>query len=109
MSTVANTNGSPSAAAASADRPVRIELTVLEAEALRAWLNKPAKDGSIALDDEHVKTATMKLGTALDLVEAIGTVRKELQEAGLSVDGLSDEQIVGLGSRISRTGLHRLS
>jgi hypothetical protein len=108
-STVANENGSAGAAAAPGDRPVRIELSVSEAEALRAWLNKPAKDGTIALDDNNVKSAAMKLGTALDLVEAIGTVRAELQEAGLDTDQLTDEQIVELGSRISRTGLHRIS
>jgi hypothetical protein len=113
MSTVADKNGSvPAPAPApspSSDRPVRVDLSIVEAEALRAWLNKPAADGTIALDDEHVKTSAMRLGTALDLIEAIGTVRQELQDAGLAVDGLSDEQVAALGSRISRTGLHRLS
>jgi hypothetical protein len=109
MSTVAQENGAKASAAPAVDRPVNVELNVAEAEALRAWLNKPAADGTIALDDNHVKSAAMKLGSALDLVEAIGTVRKELQDAGLEIETLSDEQIVELGARISRTGLHRLS
>jgi hypothetical protein len=97
------------AVAAEPERTIDVELSVAEAEALRAWLMKPAADGSTALDDSLVKAATSKLGTALDKVQAVVTVRKELEEAGFETDGLTDEQIADLGSRISQTALHRLA
>src|SRR5687767_7275731 len=45
-----------------------LELTLAEAEAVRTWLLKPAADGSAAIDDEHAKSAMVKLGAKLDYV-----------------------------------------
>jgi len=96
-------------AGADPSRLVAVQMSVDEAEALRAWLMKPAADGTTALDDDLVKAATTKLGSALEKVQAVVTVRKELEEAGFKTTGLSDEQIAELGTRISQTALHRLS
>jgi mono/diheme cytochrome c family protein len=109
MSTVEETSSNGTPTAVEPDQPVGVELSVAEAEALRAWLMKPAADGTTALDDSLVKAATGKLSTALDKVQAVVTVRRELEEAGFQTDGLTDEQIAALGSRISQTALHRLS
>jgi hypothetical protein len=108
MSTVEKTS-SNGAVAGDSEQLVGVQLSVAEAEALRAWLLKPAADGTTALDDSLVKAATSKLGTALDKIQAIATVRRELEEAGFKADGLTDQQIADLGSRISQTALHRLS
>ena len=39
-----------------------LELSLDEGEALKAWLLKPAADGSAAIDDEHAKSVMVKLG-----------------------------------------------
>lgn len=111
MSTAEDTNGSLETAALAVDpeRIVALQLSVTEAEALRAWLMKPAADGSTALDDGYVSAVTARLGTALDKVQAVANVRRELEEAGFQTDRLSDEQIADLGSRISQSALHRLA
>src|SRR5271170_4714289 len=68
-----------------------LDLALSEAEALRTWLLKPAKDGTTSLDDPLVSHALAKLGTAIDTVLATVNVRHELQQAGLAVEHLSDE------------------
>jgi hypothetical protein len=84
------------------DSALTIELPLSEAEALRTWLLKPAQDGTTSLDDPLVSRALTKLGTAIDTVLATVNVRRELQQAGLAVDHLSDEQVCELGRRVAQ-------
>jgi hypothetical protein len=93
-----------------ADRPVdepvpeptiEIDLPLSESEALRAWLLKPAKDGTTSLDDPLVSRVLAKLGREIDAVLATVNVRRELEDAGVAVDHLSDEQMRGLARRVA--------
>jgi len=77
-----------------------LDLTLSEAEALRAWLLKPAQDGTTSLDDPLVSRALTKLGMLVDAMLSTVNVRHELQQAGLVVDHLSDEQVCELGRRV---------
>jgi hypothetical protein len=79
-----------------------LELPLSEAEALRTWLLKPAQDGTTSLDDPLVSRALTKLGTAVETVLATVNVRHELQQAGLTIDHLSDEQVCELGRRVAQ-------
>jgi hypothetical protein len=100
------TNGRPAPAA---DQALEFQLTVPEAQALKAWLVKPAGDGSSALDDESLKAVMLKLSGALDYIEGVAKVRHELEQAGFPTDKLSDEQVAQLGHRISSAPLHRVA
>ena len=82
------------------ERTLTLELALSEAEALRTWLLKPAKDGTTALDDPLVSHALAKLGTAIDAILTTVNVRHELQQAGLAVEHLTDEQVSELGRRV---------
>jgi hypothetical protein len=82
------------------ERALTLDLTLSEAKALRTWLLKPAKDGTTSLDDQLVSRTLAKLGTAIDTVLATVNVRHELQQAGLAIDHLSDEQVCELGRRV---------
>jgi hypothetical protein len=89
---------------------ISLELSLVEANALRAWLLKPAADGSTALDDALVNAALKKLGGGIDRVEAVAEVRKELEDAGFDTAGLDDHQVADLARRIgqaSQRGLLR--
>jgi hypothetical protein len=79
-----------------------LDLALSEAEALRTWLLKPAQDGTTSLDDPLVSRALTKLGTAIDTVLATVNVRRELRQAGLAIDHLSDEQVCDLGRRVAQ-------
>ena len=79
-----------------------LDFALNEAEALRTWLLKPAKDGTTSLDDPLVSRALAKLGTAIDTVLATQNVRHELQQAGLAIDHLTDEQVCELGRRVAQ-------
>jgi hypothetical protein len=79
-----------------------LDLALSEAEALRTWLLKPARDGTTSLDDPLVSRALTKLSMAVDTVLATVNVRRELQQAGLVVDHLSDEQVCELGRRVAQ-------
>lgn len=87
---------------------VSLELPVDEAQALRAWLLKPTSDGGVAIEDNLVKPAMVKLGGALDRIAAIASVRGELEDAGFDTAPIADDRILELGRRISETSLHRL-
>jgi hypothetical protein len=87
---------------------VRLELTLSEAGALRAWLLKPAADGTTALDDALVNTAMKKLSGALDRLEAVANVRRELEDAGFPTGDLDDEQVAELGRRIGQVSQRAL-
>ena len=80
---------------------ISLELGLGESEALRAWLLKPAKDGTTSLDDPLVSRTLTKLGQEVDAVLATVNVRRELEEAGLAVDHLSDEQVRELARRVA--------
>jgi hypothetical protein len=86
-----------------------LELTLDEGEALKAWLLKPAADGSAAIDDAHAKSVMVQLGSKLDFISGVNQVRDELEEVGFDTDGLSDEQIADLGRRIADTPIRRYS
>src|SRR5689334_8404931 len=91
-----------------AETMVRLELTLSEAGALRAWLLKPAADGSTALDDALVNTAMKRLSGALDRIEAVESVRRELEEAGFPTGDLDDDQVAELGRRIGQVSQRAL-
>jgi hypothetical protein len=80
---------------------VTLELSLSEAEALRTWLLKPAGDGTTSLDHPLVSRALAELGRVVDAVAASVNVRRELQQAGLSVEHLSDEDVRELGRRVA--------
>jgi hypothetical protein len=93
-----------------ADRPadevdqepkISLELDLSESQALRAWLLKPAKDGTNSLDDPLVSRVLTKLGREVDAVLATVNVRRELEEVGLAIEHLSDEQVRELGRRVA--------
>jgi len=80
---------------------IELPLPLSEAEALRAWLLKPANDGSTSLDDPLVSRVLTKLGQEVDAVLATVKVRRELEDAGIAVDHLSDEEMRGLARRVA--------
>jgi hypothetical protein len=88
-----------------ADSTLALELELQEAEALRAWLLKATAEGVTSLDDPLVNSALSKLGRAVDAVHATVNVRRELEQAGLEVAHLSDEQVRELGRRVSDAAL----
>ena len=83
-----------------------LDLGMQEADALRTWLLKPAADGTTALDDPLVNSTLVELGRAVDAVQAIRNVRRELEQAGLNVAHLTDDQVRELGRRVSDAALH---
>jgi hypothetical protein len=82
-----------------------LEFELHEAEALRAWLLKATAEGVTSLDDPLVNGALSKLGRAVDAVHATVNVRLELQQAGLDVAHLTDDQVRDLGRRVSEASL----
>jgi hypothetical protein len=80
---------------------LNLDLGLDEAEALRARLLKPAADGTTSLDEPLVNGVLAKLGRMVDAVHATVNVRRELEQAGLDVSHLSDEQVRDLGRRVS--------
>ncbi len=89
------------------EHEIVLELTVSEAQALKAWLLKPAADGASALEDEGVKPTLVKLGAALDYIEGVSTVRHELEQAGFPTENMSDEEVAALARKISEASLRR--
>jgi hypothetical protein len=80
---------------------ITVELSLTEAQALRAWLLKPTKDGATSLEDPLVSHVLSNLARAVDNVQAVVNVRRELEQAGLDVAHLSDEQVRELGRKVS--------
>ncbi len=99
-------NGVPEAPAGSG---VSLDLTLAEAEAVKAWLLKPSADGSAAIDDEHAKSVMVKLGAQLDFVQGVQQVREELEFAGFPTENLSDDQVAELGRRIAESPIRRFT
>ena len=92
----------------SEDGTLTLDLSLAEGEALKAWLLKPAADGSSAIDDEHAKSVMVKLGSQLDYISGVALVREELEHAGFDTETLSNEQIAELGRRIADSPIRRL-
>src|SRR5947209_3902145 len=88
-------------AAADSDSRVALVLALDEAEALRAWLLKATANGASSLDEPLVNSVLTALGRRLDEIHAAANVRRELEEAGLDVAHLSDEQVRELAQRIA--------
>jgi hypothetical protein len=84
-----------------------LELSLAEGEALKAWLLKPAADGSAAIDDENAKSVMVKLGSKLDYVSGVAQVRQQLEQAGFDTEILDDEQVAELGRRIAESPIRR--
>jgi hypothetical protein len=91
-----------------ADRPLTLELSYYEAQALKGWLLSSTSDGTPAIEDEGVKPVLVKLGTALDVAEAVVSVRAELDRMGFQSDHLSDEEILEFRRRISAGSVQRV-
>jgi hypothetical protein len=82
-----------------------LELALSEAEALRTWLLQSTRDGATSLDDPLVSRTLTKLGTVIDTVLAAVNVRHELQQAGLGVEHLTNEQVCELGRRVAQVAV----
>jgi hypothetical protein len=102
MANVDQNNGFEAQAVALAERGIVLELSIDEANALRAWLLKPAADGSTALDDALVNASLKKLSSQIDKIEAVGEVRRELEEAGFDTADLDDNTVAELGRKIGQ-------
>jgi hypothetical protein len=102
MATVDENNGFDAQALAVAEHSIELELSLDEANALRAWLLKPAADGSTALDDSLVNASLKKLAGAIDKIEAVGEIRRELEDAGFDTNGMDDDQVADLGRKIGQ-------
>ena len=102
MATVDQNNGFDAQAVALAERGIVLELSIDEANALRAWLLKPAADGSTALDDALVNASLKKLSSQIDKIEAVSEVRRELEEAGFDTADLDDDSVAELGRKIGQ-------
>lgn len=88
------------------DEPVNaaaivLELELTEAEGLRSWLLKASADGATSLEDPVVSRILAKLAMEVDGARSAVNVRRELVDAGFSVNHLSDTQLRELGSRIA--------
>jgi hypothetical protein len=84
---------------------VTLQLGLGEAQALHTWLLTSAKDGVTALDEPLVSRSLTALGNAVQSVQATVNVRHELEQVGLAVGHLSDEQVRELGRRVTHAVL----
>jgi ketosteroid isomerase-like protein len=101
----ANAKAAPQAPAAAPAAPANtltLTFTFEEAEALNRWLMKPAQDGALAPDDAAVRPGLMKIRSAVEHAQAIADVRRELEQAGIPTQHLTDQQVAQLGRRISQ-------
>jgi hypothetical protein len=89
------------------DHRITLDLSVEEAQALKGWLLQTGSDGTTALDDEYVKPTLVQLDSALNYVEGVSTVRRELEAAGFQTETMSDDDVADLGRRISEAPLRR--
>jgi hypothetical protein len=86
-----------------------VGLTLSEAEGLYGWLMKPANDGSTALDDQLVSRAVAKMREAIDSLRTAIKLRRDLQEAGLASDHLTDEQLRELAQKLAQSATPSLA
>ena len=78
-----------------------LDLDLIEAQALRAWLLETELNGASAADTPVVNTALAKLARAVDTAQATVNIRREFQTAGVNLAHWSDEQVLELGRRIA--------
>jgi hypothetical protein len=91
------------------DRPLSLELSYYEAQALKGWLLSSTNgEGTPAIEDEGVKPVLVKLGSALDLAEAVVSVRAELERMGFQSDHLGDEEILEFRKRLTAGSVQRV-
>jgi hypothetical protein len=108
MATVDENNGFDAQVLEMIEQTVDLELSLDEANALRAWLLKPAADGSTALDDNLVNSVLKTLSGAIDKIEAVSVIRRELDEAGFDTAGMSDNEVAELGRKIGQASSRAL-
>ena len=87
------------------DRPLTLELSLPEAQALKAWLLSSTSDGAPAIEDPALKPVLVNLGGALDVAEAVVSVRAELERMGFQSDHLNGEEILEFGRRITQSSV----
>ena len=85
-----------------------LELSLDEGEALKAWLLKPAADGSAAIDDEHAKSVMVKLGSKLDYVSGVNQVRDELEALRILAEEMLARVRAAFRLEILVLAIHRL-
>jgi hypothetical protein len=78
-----------------------LDLDLVEAQALRAWLLETELNGTSAADTAVVNSALAKLARAVDTAQATVNIRREFQQAGVNLAHWSDEQVLELGRRIA--------
>jgi hypothetical protein len=78
-----------------------LDLDLVEAQALRAWLLETELNGTSAADTPVVNSALAKLARAVDTAQATVNIRREFQHAGVNLAHWSDEQVLELGRRIA--------
>lgn len=78
-----------------------LDLDLIEAQALRAWLLETELNGASAADTPVVNAALAKLARAVDTAQATVNIRREFQTAGVNLAHWSDEQVLELGRRIA--------
>ena len=78
-----------------------LDLDLIEAQALRAWLLETELNGTAATDTPVVNSALAKLARAVDTAQATVNIRREFQQAGVNLAHWSDEQVLELGRRIA--------
>lgn len=108
MATVDENNCFDAQALGLMDHTIELDLSLDEANALRAWLLKPAADGSTALDDSLVNASLKKLSGAIDRIEAVADIRRELEDAGFDTTGMDDDQVADLGRKIGQVSTRGL-
>jgi hypothetical protein len=109
MSSVDQTNGFEEGVEVfDAGEPLTLELSLPEAQALKAWLLSSTSEGMPAIEDEGVKPVLVKLGGALDVVEAVASVRVELDRMGFQSEHLNDQEILEFGRRVSQSSVQRV-
>jgi hypothetical protein len=82
---------------------IRLDLPLIEAEALHTWLLKATADGASSLDNPQVSATLAELGRAIERVHVIMNVRRELENAGLTTNHLTDDEIRELSRKLAQT------
>jgi ketosteroid isomerase-like protein len=82
--------------------PITLTFTLEEAEALNRWLLESSHNGGLAADDPGMRPVLVKVRSAVEHAQAIAAVRKELEQASIATQHLSDQQVAELGRRISQ-------
>jgi hypothetical protein len=81
---------------------VTLQMSIAEAEALRAWLLTAESDEGTSLEVPMVSGVLARLGRTVDDLQAILAIRKALDQAGFDADDVPDTQLLELGRRISQ-------